>query len=64
MSDHPKDADPKGLNPSGQGPAQPLKPSQPQSARTPSDHAGNTKQPGAASASPETQADADEDTND
>jgi len=54
MADHPKQSDPKGVNPTGRGPAQPKD-------IKASDKPKDTKQPGAASASPETQAEADED---
>jgi len=57
MTDHPKEADPKGVNPSGQGPAQPRDVDE-KNARQ------STKQPGADTTSPESQAEADEDTYD
>jgi hypothetical protein len=56
MADHPKESDPKGVNPSGQGPAQPRK----------TDEAGraDANQPGARTADPKGQAGAGKDTYD
>jgi hypothetical protein len=57
MADHPRESDPKGVNPSGQGPAQPTTVDS-------KDKRQETKQPGAASANPRAEADADADTYD
>jgi hypothetical protein len=57
MTDHPKQSDPKGVNPSGEGPAQPKDVER-------KDEPKSTKQPGADTTSPESQAEADEDTYD
>ena len=57
MTDQPKHSDPKGVNPSGEGPAQPKDVEGKEAPRP-------NRQPGADTTSPETQAEADEDTYD
>lgn len=57
MADQSKVSDPKGVNPSGEGPAQPKRDEQEEAKEA-------TKPPGADTTSPQTQADADEDTYD
>lgn len=57
MADQSKVSDPKGVNPSGEGPAQPKRDGQEEAKEA-------TKPPGADTTSPQTQADADEDTYD
>jgi len=59
MPDHPKTSDPKGVNPSGQGPAQPKD-------FNATDKPRDTKQPGAATAglNQDAEAEADQDTYD